>query len=76
METKGFFQFESIINVLVSSFIWIPMLWVHGHYKYVYSYSAGIDLDVRICRLQIKFAQQLALYRQNNIDFHVLKHII
>ena len=29
---KGFFQFEIIINVLVSSscFIWIPMLWVHG----------------------------------------------
>ena len=27
---KGFFQFEIIINVLVSSlqFIWIPMLWV------------------------------------------------
>ena len=32
METKGFFQFESIITVSVSSFrfIWIPMLWVYG----------------------------------------------
>ena len=29
---KDFFQFEIIINVLVSSFrfIWIPMLWCHG----------------------------------------------
>ena len=34
---KVFFQFEIIINVLVSSsrFIWIPMLWVYGHWKYV-----------------------------------------
>ena len=31
METKGFFHFEIIINVLESSFrfIWIPMFWVH-----------------------------------------------
>ena len=45
METKRFFQIEIILNGLVSSFrfIWIPMLWVNGHYKYSYSYSAGID---------------------------------
>ena len=45
METKGFFQFEIIINVLVNSFqfIWKPMLWIYDHYKYFYSYSAGID---------------------------------
>ena len=45
METKGFFQFGIIINVLVGSFrfIWIPMLWVYTHYKYGNSYSAGID---------------------------------
>ena len=44
METKGFFQFEIFINVLVSSlrFIWIPMLWVHSHYKFINSFSAGI----------------------------------
>ena len=49
METKGFFQFEIIINVFVSSFrsIWIHILWVYGHYKYVYSYSAGIDFRRR-----------------------------
>ena len=35
METNGFFQFEMIINVLVSSlrFIWIPVLYVYDHYK-------------------------------------------
>ena len=34
---KVIFQFEIIINVLVSSFrfIWIPMLRVHHHYKYL-----------------------------------------
>ena len=56
------FQFEIIINVLVSSFwfIWIPMLCVYGHYKYVYSNSAGIAFrrqnltseDVRFWRLK------------------------
>ena len=62
METKGVFQFETTRNVLVSSFcfIWIPMLWVWGYYKYFYSYSAGIDFsrqnltstDVRFWRLK------------------------
>ena len=44
-ETKVFFQFEIIITGLAGSFwfIWIPMLWVYGHYKYFYSYSEGID---------------------------------
>ena len=55
-----FFQFEIVINVLVSSFrfICIPMLWVCGHYKYFTSFSAGIDfrrqnltsVDVRFWR--------------------------
>ena len=33
-----------MLNVLISSiwFIWIPMLWVHSHYKYFISFSAGI----------------------------------
>ena len=45
METEGFFQFKIIINVLVSSFwfIWIPMVCIYDHYKYVDSYCAGID---------------------------------
>ena len=62
METKGFFQFEIIINVLVGNFrsISIPMLWVYGYFKYFYSYIAGIDfrhhnltsVDVRLRRLK------------------------
>ena len=33
--TRGYFQFEIIINVLVNSFRFsrIPMVWVYGHYK-------------------------------------------
>ena len=60
-EPKGFFQFEIIINVLVSSFwsIWIPMLWFYDHYKYFISFSAGTVLirqnltstDVRFWRI-------------------------
>ena len=48
--TPRVFQFEIIINVLVSffRFIWISMLWVNCHYKYVYSYSAGIDFRFEI----------------------------
>ena len=55
-------KFEIIINVLVISFwlIYIPMLWVYGHYTYFYSYSAVIDFsrqnltstDVRFWRLK------------------------
>ena len=47
MDTKGLFQFEIIIDVSVSCFRFfqIPMLWVYGHYKYVYSYSAGVDFS-------------------------------
>ena len=41
---KYFFQYEIIINVLISSsrFIWIPMFWVYCQYKYFNSFSAGI----------------------------------
>ena len=47
METKVFLQFETIMMVLVRSFwfIWIPLSWVHGHYKYINSYSAGTDIS-------------------------------
>ena len=45
-QPKFFFQFEIILNFLVSSFrfIWIPMLWFSGHYKYCNSFSAVIVL--------------------------------
>ena len=44
MNTKWFNQFESIMNVSVTSFwsIWIPILWVYDHYKYFTSWSAWI----------------------------------
>ena len=53
METKD--QFEIIINVLVSSFsyIWILMVWVYDHYKYLYSFSAGIDFRRQILTFKI-----------------------
>ena len=45
---KFFFQYEIIINVLVMSFrfIWIPMLWVYGHYTYFTLAVRGSTLDI------------------------------
>ena len=52
METKGFIQFEIIINVLVisSRIVWIPMLWVYWHLKSVTLSLQGSSLDVRFWR--------------------------
>ena len=48
METEGFFPIwnHHNINVLVGSFrfIWIPMLWLYGHYKWSNSFSFIIDI--------------------------------
>ena len=62
LRPKGCFQFEIVINVLVSSFryIWIPVLWVYGHKKYLNSFSAGTvfrrqnltSKDVRFWRIK------------------------
>ena len=52
---KVFFQFEGITIVTVSSFrlIWIPTLWVYGHYRSVYYYTVrGSTLAAIIWRLQ------------------------
>ena len=50
--------FEFVINGLVGflGFISIPMLWVYGQYKYLHSYSAGIDrlIDPRTVRVDHK----------------------
>ena len=50
---KGFYSIWNHHNLLVRSirFTWIPMLWVYDHFKYFYSYTAGITLVVRIWRL-------------------------
>ena len=51
---RCFFQFDIIINVLVSSFwfIWIQMLWVYGQYKCLVFSVRGPSLDVRIWSLK------------------------
>ena len=51
----GSFQFEIIINVIVSPsrFILIPMLWVYGHYNFFMISVQGSTLDVKIWRLQM-----------------------
>ena len=40
------------LNVFIKKIIWIPIWWLYGHYKYVYSFSAGSNLDVRFWRLK------------------------
>ena len=68
METKGFFYFEIIINVLYSSFrfIRIPMLWSAAIIKMNNYFSVGIvfrrqnltSIDVRFWRLKSIPAQK------------------
>ena len=61
--SKGCFQYQIILNVLVRSFrfIWIRMLWVYGHLLYIlYFFVSGINIrhqnltsiDVRFWRLK------------------------
>ena len=56
-----FFQFEIVINVLVSCFrlIWIPMLCVYNHCRYnCYSFSSGTDFrrqNMRPSRWKCKY---------------------
>ena len=76
-DQQGFFQFQIMINVL--SFILIPMLWLHGHYKYCHSYSAWIDfrrqnltsIDVRFWRLKSIHA----MWGLTNIEFCTSRQI-
>ena len=55
-EDQRFFQFEIIINVLVSSsrFICIPMLCVYGHYQY-FTFSVWGSTDFRRQTLDVIF---------------------
>ena len=45
-DQRDLFQIKITISVLVISFLFIriPLLWVYDCFKYLYSYSAGIDL--------------------------------
>ena len=70
-----FFQFEIIINVLVSSLrlIWIPMLCVYGYYKYFNFYSAKIDFRRQHSRLYFLYffipTRHVVRLRHTNITF-------
>ena len=52
---KGYFQFEIFSNILVSSFrfIWILMLWVYGHYKFLILSARFYTSESDICRRRI-----------------------
>ena len=53
METKGLFQLEIIINVLIIifCFMWIPMLWVYGQYNLFF--RAEIDFRRQILTFNV-----------------------
>ena len=50
------FQFEIIIHTLVISprFIWIPMLWAYGHYKFFFFYKISAGINFRRQNLKSK----------------------
>ena len=52
MESKGFFQFQIILNVFVGSFpfIWIPMSWGSTGHVFSNYFSAGIVFRRQILR--------------------------
>ena len=62
LDPFSIFQYRIIINISVSSFcfIWIPILWVYGHWKYFNSFGAGTvfirqnmtSTDVRFWRIK------------------------
>ena len=83
LETKGIFSIWSHhkqINVFISSFrfLWIPMLWVYGHYKYVNSHSAESDFsrqylthtDVRFWRLTLLRSTETYPQPKSTCPFH------
>ena len=79
METEGFFKFEILINVLVSSFwfIWISMLWVYGQYRVFILSARRLSLYVRIRRWNL-FVQTIETkgFFQFKIIINILLHFI
>ena len=72
---KGYVQFEIIINVLLSSLrlIWIPMLWVYGHYIYLILAARGQTSDVRIWRLlDVRFWRQKSVSALKGLNVNLL----
>ena len=72
MATKRFFHFEISINVLVrfSLFNRMPILWDCCHYKYIISYSVGIDFR-RQNQTYMPTLQGLNI----NINLHIFKSV-
>ena len=91
MATKVIFQFEIIINVLVSSFRLISIYLCCGSkaiIKQSISYSAGTVLYVRICRRQIltykddpraervkEVMRYFVFQRRNNIQYMYIRNL-
>ena len=67
----NFFQFDIIITVLVGSFrfIWIPMLWVCGHYKDFPFLSAGIKFWRQNLTSTTNVNSRTVRVKTNNIFF-------
>ena len=78
-DQSRFFQFEIIINVLVSSFwfIWLTMVCVNDQYKYFNSFSAGTS-NVRFCwkHLTIKFLNFINTVWKSIEKWHILKFVL
>ena len=81
---KGFFQFKIIINVLASSsrFIWMPLLWVYGHYQYLIFFNARTvfkrqnltSTDVRFWRVKAVPALKVCWFIVRDTDTTLLQH--
>ena len=84
METKGFFQFEIIVKVLVSSsrFNRIPtrMFCVSDRYTYVYSYSVGSTLEIltsKVYQRDVRVECRSRLYSGFYLFFwHIAHHLL
>ena len=72
-DKRLFFQIEIIINVLISSsqFIWISMLWVHGHHNCFNFFSAGSSTYIRFWArilVQVTIYRRLLIGRDDHLD--------
>ena len=57
-----------------SCFIWIPMLWIYGHFKYLILLVRGSDLNLRICFHRRQFPTSTGRSRTESNLFIWLPH--
>ena len=76
--TKGFFQFDISISILVSSscLIWKPMLWVHGHYTRCHFFRSGIVFSVYRRQIQRLYLHKKASYLKKYLVKHVCRRVL